>query len=416
MRRTDQFTLVVPPIDSNVVADARDSRRDVIRAFDSNIRACSPPGLDADGILSFMNRERAERTISREGKDVVEYNVRIRSYAERDKVHDEELSKLQLEYMIGPGGNGILLELLGHGHAATVLLKFRQIPYIEAYVPRMPDDPFLDSSYEFSQSQLDDTILDELKNHLQTRKGDPVAYVQILMNYYKKLYQKERGKNSGVTVIANPNAGKIDEDAIVRSLIDLELERADIVELADLVDADYEEAISNTFSNFRRARHYLLSPEKIKEYYDIIKSKFRYLHYAMAIFMSSKYYSINVALPEDEDDEMMSEDEEIHFKERLIVFLCLGMIRAKSRLLLRHYAIIEPFAYFSKGYQQPGRRTMTGGLNSTLPTSMKQLNKYTNVACLPSTTGWLGRCDVMGHLITINRFFPRKTLAIASLP
>ena len=102
MRRTDQFTLVVPPIDSKVVNDARDSRGDVIRAFDSNIRACSPPGLDADGILSFMNRERAERTISREGKDIVEYNVRIRSHAGRDKVHDEELSKLQLEYMIGP--------------------------------------------------------------------------------------------------------------------------------------------------------------------------------------------------------------------------------------------------------------------------------------------------------------------------
>ena len=190
MRRTDQFTLVLPPINSKVVADARDARDDVIRAFDSIIIACSPPGLDADGILSFMNRERAEQTISQEGKEVVEYNVRIRSYAERDKLHEEELTKPQLEYMIGPGGNGILLELLGHGHAVTALLKFRQLPYIEAYVPRMPDDPFLDPSYEFSQSQSDESILDELKTHLQTRKGDPVAYVQILMNYYKKLYQK----------------------------------------------------------------------------------------------------------------------------------------------------------------------------------------------------------------------------------
>ena len=211
-----------------------------------------------------------------------------------------------------------------------------------------------------------------------------------------------------MTVIANPNAGKIDEDAIVRSLIDSELERADIVELADLVDADYEEAISNTFSNFRRARHYLLSPEKIKEYYDIIKSKFRYLHYAMAIFMSSKYYSINVALSEDEDDEMMSGDEEIHFKERLIVFLCLSMIRAKSRLLLRHYAIIEPFAYFSKGYQQSGRRTMTGGLNSTLPTSMKQLKKIYE-RCLPTFNDRLaGTMRCHGAFDNHQKILPKK--------
>ena len=178
--------------------------------------------------------------------------------------------------------------------------------------------------------------------------------------------------------------------------------------MADLVDADYEEAISNTFSNFRRAHHYLLSPEKIKEYYDIIKSKFRYLHYAMAIFMSSKYYSINVALSEDEDDEMMSEDEEIHFKERLIVFLCLSMIRAKSRLLLRHYAIIEPFAYFSKGYQQPGRRTMTGGLNSTLPTSMKQLKKIYK-RCLPTFNDRLaGTMRCHGAFDNHQKILPKK--------
>jgi hypothetical protein len=64
MRRTDQFTLVIPPVNSKVVTVAREARGDVIRAFDSIVRACLPPGLDADGILSFMNRERAERTIS----------------------------------------------------------------------------------------------------------------------------------------------------------------------------------------------------------------------------------------------------------------------------------------------------------------------------------------------------------------
>ena len=133
----------------------------------------------------------------------------------------------------------------------------------------------------------------------------------------------------------------------------------------------------------------------------------------MVVFTSSKYYSINVALPEDEDDEINNKDDMMHFKKRLIVFLCLSMIRAKSRLLLRHYAIIEPFAYFSKGFQQPGRRTMTGGLNSTLHTSMKRL-KEVYERCLPTFNDRLAvtmRCH--GAFDNHQKVLPKKNPACA---
>ena len=103
----------------------------------------------------------------------------------------------------------------------------------------------------------------------------------------------------------------------------------------------------------------------------------------MAMMVTSKDYTVEVAIPDDDIDPVLSRVEELHFKERIIVYLCIGLIRAKNRLLLRNYAMIEPFAYFSKGYQQPGRRTIAGGFTSTLPTCWKRIKAIYD-KCLPS--------------------------------
>ena len=46
----------------------------------------------------------------------------VRSFAERPKLHEQDLTQAKLDYMLGDGGNGISLELLGHGDAVTVPL------------------------------------------------------------------------------------------------------------------------------------------------------------------------------------------------------------------------------------------------------------------------------------------------------
>ena len=204
-------------------------------------------------------------------------------------------------------------------------------------------------------------------------------------------------------------ADELDADNLVRSAIDAEMERGDTIALANSIDADYEQAISDRFSKFGPARDYLISTEKITEYYNMIKVIFKHLHYSMATLMSSRYYSIDVSLPpEDDEIEEMGKIEELHHKERIIVFLCLGMIRAKSNRLLKHYAMIEPFAYFSKGYQQPGRRCLSGSLSSTLRTSMKRIKTIYD-RCLPTFNDTLsGTMRCHGAFDNHQQILPKK--------
>ena len=106
LRRTDVFTLVVPHVDKRVIPAARVARTEIQRAFDAITKACSISTSDKDAIASFVERERKERIIYRESKACLEYNVRIRAFAERDKIHTEIMTPSQLQHMIGPGGNG----------------------------------------------------------------------------------------------------------------------------------------------------------------------------------------------------------------------------------------------------------------------------------------------------------------------
>ena len=285
LRRGDVFTLVVPHVDKRVLPLARAARTAISSAFDAITKA-SYSSTDIDELAVFVGRERAERTIVRESKAYTEYNVRIRAFAERDKIHAEVMSSSQLKYMIGPGGNGIVLELVGYGDAITVLLKFCQIPYIEVFVGRAPESSFTDPCYDFSLTKNEDTFLNELKQQLHTRKGDPSAYVQILMNYYKKQLSLTRAKKVNMDVVATSLANAPDADQLVRSAIDAEMEKGDTIALANAIDADYEKAICARFSTFGPAREYLIPKEKISEYYKMIKGIFKHLHYAIATLIS----------------------------------------------------------------------------------------------------------------------------------
>ena len=409
LRRTHEFTLVVPHVDRKVIPAARVARTEIQGAFDAITKACSISSSDKDAIASFVERERNERTIFRESKACVEYNVRIRAFAERDKIHTEIMTPSQIQYMIGPGGNGIVLELIGYGDAITVLLKFSQIPYIEVFVSREKEASFTDPCYDFSRTKDDSTFLNELQQQLHARKGDPIAYVQILMNYYKKQLALTKGRDVNLKVAATSCANELDVDKLVRSAIDAEMERGDTIALANSIDSDYEKAICERFSTFGYAREYLISKEKITQYYQMLKSIFKHLHYAIATLISTRYYSIDVSVPpEDDENEEMGEMEELHYKERIIVFLCLGMIRAKSNRLLKHYAMIEPFAYFSKGLQQPGRQSLSGSLSSTLRTSMKNIKEIYD-RCLPTFNDQLsGTMRCHGAFDNHQQFLPKK--------
>jgi len=125
-----------------------------------------------------------ERTVLMEGQEHFEYNVRIVNYPERDQL---EKTNSDVKDMLGEGW-GIYLELIGYGSTKPLLLPLAHLPYFQVYIPRESNAPFLDESIEFPRRMTKKKALTRLVQELYARKGDPVAYVQIMMHYYRQKY------------------------------------------------------------------------------------------------------------------------------------------------------------------------------------------------------------------------------------
>jgi hypothetical protein len=53
---------------------------------------------------------------------------------------------------------------------------------------------------------------------------------------------------------------------------------------------------------------------------------------------------------------------ELHPKQRMMLFLFFGLIRTTSQRMMKHWAIVEPLANFYRGNLQPGAKTVGGDL------------------------------------------------------
>ena len=71
----------------------------------------------------------------------------------------------------------------------------------------------------------------------------------------------------------------------------------------------------------------------------------------------------------------MASQVELHIKHCMILCVFCSLLCAKSRDLLKHWAMCDPLAHFYKGFSQPCRKSFNGGFSSTLETCWKLQDK-----------------------------------------
>ena len=125
------------------------------------------------------------RSILREGKPNHKFNVRIHRYTEHGRLTKSNITQSEIDWMLNTGNCGIRMEILGYGTSMTVLLKWRDIPISSAFVEWEHDVPFIDDTIDFPGTLKEDKLAEHLGRELYETKGDAVAYVQVLMKYYK---------------------------------------------------------------------------------------------------------------------------------------------------------------------------------------------------------------------------------------
>ena len=392
LRVSDDIIIVVPPVNRREPKEAKAARVSTIALFKRIVfNECGNiPVADKN---EMWDDELKKREIIREGKCYHEFNVVITSYAERFMLQTPNLNARYIEYYMGTGGAGLAVSLNGYSTSNTLLLKFNTLPFLEVHRSRpMSSSPesFLDESIVFPTTSIDADLTSYLMLKLDSTRGDPVAYIEVLMKYYhrafemaKKTKSRQVGKKKKSFIPQTEGDGNANVESF-RAAIASELDKDNLQDFANKVDKEYAEAIESCYG-FCEVKGYLMDPTRCSEYYEELRERFPLCHLIFATIVSTRQFSVSslatpsntepsnsTAIPNaeksDDDNAPTPNDNQLHKKERMMLFLFLALLRTRSRYLLSHWASIEPLGHYFKGHQQPGRNSLSGSFSMTLRT------------------------------------------------
>ena len=186
-----------------------------------------------------------ECSFQREGKPHVEFHVRLVSYPKRETLQKAGLPNSLLNHFMGEGGNGFYVELIHRRLRKHILVKFKYLPYIEIHMTRSIDAPFLDDSVVFPRSDKDETLAAYMRDQLLLSKGDPSAYVEVMMKFYQRVLLQRNSKFA-----ATQKKGPIQAKDAISIAIEEESRRENVTEFANMVDNDYMRAMEDAASNW----------------------------------------------------------------------------------------------------------------------------------------------------------------------
>eukprot|EP00986_Skeletonema_menzelii_P013053 scaffold7400_cov122-Skeletonema_menzelii.AAC.2 len=358
------------------------------------------------------NDELARRCFQRDGQHYYELHLTIKSCSEQETLQQFNLPERTINNFIDKPmnvlGDGFYVQLYGHG---TFLLRFATLPYVEIYVARKREDPYLDDSIgKFPRSQNEDTVLAALTKQLHATNGDSAATVQVMMGYYKHSCVQLKQQ-------LGQQQQPVDETKIFDSLISNELTSEKLERFAAMVDNDYKKRMLDLYSNFSEATPYLISDEQSRHYLNELITNFPNCYRVLHTVAGSKKFPVrerngnfgHYIMSSTYQDNAGYDETNLLPKERQILYAFYALLRTKSRNLLEHWSQVEPLARCFKGQQQPGGKGFAGSFHSTLITSLKKQEQLYSVGAQQMSKTIRGLPHVSGAFDNHNKIHNKKS-------
>ena len=370
LRHNDEFLLCIPPSTRKdpkpfvkACADTMDKMRNIIlydHMKNLTVAACN----------KYFESELKTRAVGRNGRDGHEFHVRVLAYPERSLLEMDPIPKSEMNHLLLPQtGVGLTIQLIGYSLTAKTLLKFYDLALLQLYIRRSPGEQIY-KDVKLRQSKNEELVAKDLSKLLLETKGGATAYISILMQHYQARQSTKAVKEQKTELSKSISLEYRAEDEIVEKL-HLDASGAKINAFADEVDRVYLTAMRGSLG-FNQVCKYLLSDDVNCHFYNKMRKEFPYIHEALYSVVSTKYFVEKQPKHESVPDNPLLK------KQNQILFLFYGLIRSRSQLLMRHWAIVEPLGYFYKGHQQPGNKSMAGMFSSSLPVSFDKLDDIYN--------------------------------------
>ena len=387
----DEFILLFPAVTPTLNPKCLPAAVDINRRIDRVlIQSCT-------GITSSERREQLiflkRKHIKMRGSETYyEFAVRIKHFGEMKDMELNSLRQSDLDRLWKSDGFGPSIEICGYARTTTALLRLRYYPYIEMY--KRSSSLFLDE-VEFPRGgDLDESFLQAI----WLAKGCTSRTVEVMMRYYQELSQRRQRqclylknqlkKKSEGEELLNDSHDRYARRDFMRTIHE-ELKANRLFAFADKVDGIYETRFKLVYSNFVPMRNSVVSSADIISLYETFISDFPHTHAILSVIVSSPNDKVPLAtsLINDADDDgsdgscceesanVNDGHPELTRTQRSIFEYFLCFIRHKSQKRLRHWAMLTPLGYFSRGFRMPGSKCHLSAASCDLRTAWITSNK-----------------------------------------
>ena len=361
----DEVIVVIPPFN-----DSTPEIQAIMEMFDRVMSHGSKTSSPTQK-LELTRQMRMSHSFPRNGVIAHEFPVRIVSCPEHDRIAIGD-KKVADKYWAD--GAGYYVEVCGYTSSAKILLKYSSLPFIEVYKLGDPDH-FLHDDINFTRCHNNPQVLtDQLAQFLVLSDGDPITTMESLWKFSKadanmlrRLLQTEK-----TTMPSIPVASR---DGEFNDIIKNELNDKALRSFASMVDNIYIDAFKQKYTSFTFVPDSVLPNDKIIMLYESFKKTFPISHFVLSNVVSN-------GNPDDYNDDLTNSsnssitpgyDSSLSLRERCILEHFISFIRIKSERNLRHWSMMIPLGYHSKGFCLPGTRTYLSAHSCNMRTAWRNL-------------------------------------------
>ena len=166
------------------------------------------------------------------------------------------------------------VELVGYGASTKMLLRLKDLPYLQVFKQGEEGGCFVDTDITMPQSSREETLSNYMATKLWESKGDPTHYLSTIMRYYQ---QQTKIASSQVRKLQVSNPNNLDNEVdiekecteILPQKLKSELCQDKLERFAALVDKDYYLAFQDSL-DWSEASMCLVSPDLFHNYLKLI--------------------------------------------------------------------------------------------------------------------------------------------------
>jgi hypothetical protein len=243
LKCNDVCTVFVPSFENKKDSKfVRDVRAETLSVFRQVVLGELPDKWNNTQCDDYFRDHLRSREMQREGRIGHEFHVCIVNYPERQRMEAGFMTESEKNYLLDRRtGVGLNCQVIGYSTKTLALVKLVNLPYLEVYVARQPGNIILDE-IQFPRTKKDEVLACFLAKELWETRGDTIATLNILAEYFKI---STRLKQSDNTLLMS-EMKTIRQDSLQEAIVE-EVKREKLDEFSKEVDTLYKTAIEGTF-------------------------------------------------------------------------------------------------------------------------------------------------------------------------